>query len=152
MRSQTPPQRGASLENCPGNRACQPHRKLVGQKPISFGCSHPTAIPEQERINLPMRTWSLPERSASGISHRATSILCLCAVSSVGPAHLGQLPFALCRQQGVPTIGWNRVEDPAKIFNCCCLETCTGYLEDPAGGFWMHLYLMFTKQSLRSSV
>lgn len=124
---------GLSRQQC-----SQPHRKLVGLKPVSFGFSHLNAIPQKERINLPMRTCSLLERSASGISNRSTSNLCLCAVSCVGPAHLGQLPFALCRQWEARTNGWNRVEDPAKIFNCCCLETCTGYLEDLAGGFWMH--------------
>lgn len=154
MRSQTPPQRGASLESCLGNSSLQPHRKLVGQKPDSFGCSHPTAIPEKERINLPMGACSLPGRSASsGKSHRATSVLSVpMCCEPCGAPLTWSASFCAYRWQDVPTHGWNRVEDPAKIFNCCCLETCTGYLEDPAGGSWMHLYLMFTKQSLCSLV
>lgn len=78
----------------------QPHRKLGGLKPISFGLCHLTLIPEKERKTLPMRTCSLPQRLASGISNRSASDLCPCAVSCVGPAHLGQLSLALLQTAG----------------------------------------------------
>lgn len=90
MKSQTPLPRGTSLQSCPAKSTRQPHRKLVGQKPISFGCSYPTTIPEKREL---IRQWELA--LCLGISFRAkprgniNSVPICCeprGASSSGPA------------------------------------------------------------------
>lgn len=73
MRSQTPPSKWYQSGGL-SRPTAQPTPQEIcwDRSQFPLASLNPIAIPEKERINLPLRTCSLPERSASRISKQIT--------------------------------------------------------------------------------